>query len=63
MGGGRRDNPRYVVTNLRLQAERVDSGVYRARGGGENRLEELDLGLALGRTSCARFVSNSYAFY
>lgn len=53
-----RDNPRYVVTNLRLQAERVYSGVYCARGDVENRIKELNLGLALGRTSCSRFVSN-----
>ncbi|MCO5169363.1 MAG: IS1380 family transposase [Planctomycetes bacterium] len=53
-----RDNPRYVVTNLRLAPESVYSGVYCGRGDVENRIKELNLGLTLGRTSCARFVSN-----
>lgn len=53
-----RDNPRYVVTNLRLAAESVYSKVYCGRGDVENRIKELNLGLALGRTSCARFVAN-----
>jgi hypothetical protein len=53
-----RDNPRYVVTNLRLPAETVYAGVYCGRGDVENRIKELNLGLALGRTSCSRFVSN-----
>ena len=39
---------------LGAQAERVYSGVYCARGDVENRIKELNLGLALGRTSCSR---------
>lgn len=47
-----------MVTNLRLAPESVYCGVYYGRGDVENRIKELNLGLALGRTSCTRFVSN-----
>lgn len=53
-----RDNPRYVVTNLKLPPEGVYSDVYCGRGEIENRIKELNLGLVLGRTSCARYVAN-----
>lgn len=53
-----RDNPRFVVTNLLLPPEAVYSEVYCGRGDIENRIKELNLGLALGRTSCSRFVAN-----
>lgn len=53
-----RDNPRYVVTNLRLPPKAVYADVYCGRGEIENRIKELNLGLALGRTSCARYVAN-----
>lgn len=53
-----RDNPRYVVTNLCLPAETVYTTAYCGRCDVENRIKELNLGLALGRTSCSRFVSN-----
>lgn len=53
-----RDNPRYVVTNLRLPPKALYADVYCARGEIENRIKELNLGLALGRTSCARYVAN-----
>lgn len=53
-----RDNPRYVVTNLRLKPKTVYADVYCGRGEIENRIKELNLGLALGRTSCSRFVAN-----
>lgn len=53
-----RDNPRYVVTNLRLSPKTVYAEVYCARAEVENRIKELNLGLALGRTSCSRYVAN-----
>lgn len=47
-------NPRFVVTNLREAPAAVYTR-YCQRGDVENRLKELHEGLALGRTSCARF--------
>ena len=52
-----RCNPRYVVTNLSGKPERVYE-IYRWRGEQENRIKELKLDLALGRTSCTRFLAN-----
>ena len=53
-----RDNPRFVITNLRQTPEWIYTHVYCARGDGENRLKELKLALAFGRTSCTRFWAN-----
>jgi hypothetical protein len=52
-----RDNPRSVVTNLRLSAAKVYAR-YCQRGEIENRIKELHHGLAIDRTSCARFLAN-----
>ena len=53
-----KDNPRFVVTNLKRSPQRVYERVYCARGEIENRLKELLLGLQLDRTSCSRFLAN-----
>ena len=53
-----RDNPRFVITNLRQSPEWIYTHVYCARGDSENRLKELTLALAFGRTSCTRFWAN-----
>jgi hypothetical protein len=53
-----RDNPRFVITNLRQSPEWVYTQIYCARGDSENRLKELHHALALGRTSCTRFWAN-----
>ena len=53
-----RDNPRFVVTNLRQTPEWIYTHVYCARGDSENRFKELKLALAFGRTSCTRFWAN-----
>lgn len=53
-----RDNPRFVVTNLRQSPAWIYQHVYCARGDSENRLKELHHALALGRTSCTRFWAN-----
>jgi hypothetical protein len=53
-----RDNPRFVITNLRQTPEWIYTHVYSARGDSENRLKELKLALAFGRTSCTRFWAN-----
>lgn len=53
-----RDNPRFVITNLRQTPEWIYTHVYCARGDSENRWKELKLALAFGRTSCTRFWAN-----
>ena len=52
-----RDNPRFVVTNLKRAPRRVYEGIYCRRGEIENRIKEL-FDVALDRTSCARFRAN-----
>jgi len=58
-GRPRKDNPRFVVTNLPTTPAHVYQ-VYRARGDMENRIKELKLGLAMDRTSCSRFPPNAF---
>src|SRR3989442_1141707 len=53
-----RDNPRFVITNLRQSPRFVYEHVYCARGDIENRIKELHEGLEIGRTSCCRFWAN-----
>jgi hypothetical protein len=53
-----RDNPRFVITNLRQSPAWIYTRIYCARGDSENRLKELHHALALGRTSCTRFWAN-----
>jgi hypothetical protein len=55
-----KDNPRFVVTNLRQTPTFIYEGVYCARGDIENRIKELHNGLALGRTSCHSFRANQF---
>ena len=52
-----RDNPRYLVTNLKDAPVDVYT-VYRQRGDVENRIKELHHGLEMDRTSCMRFLPN-----
>lgn len=52
-----KDNLRFVVTNLRQKPKRVYR-FYTRRGDAENRLKELKNDLAMGRTSCSRFLAN-----
>jgi len=53
-----RDNPRFVVTNLRGTPQALYERIYCQRGEIENRIKELLYGLALDRTSCSRFLAN-----
>ena len=53
-----KDNPRFVVTNLKAMPRHVYEDVYCARGDVENRLKELKLGLEIDRTSWTRFLAN-----
>lgn len=52
-----RDNPRFVVTNLRHSPDNVYQ-IYRERSDSENRIKELKHDLDLDRTSCSRFLAN-----
>lgn len=52
-----RDNPRFVVTNLKRSPQQVYA-FYRQRGEIENRIKELHHDLAIDRTSCSRFLAN-----
>lgn len=53
-----RDNPRFVVTNLRRVPQHVYEAVYCQRAHIELRIKELHHGLAIDRTSCTRFWAN-----
>ena len=57
-GRARKDNPRFLVTNLPHRAATIYTRLYCARGDMENRLKELQHGLAMDRTSCSRFAAN-----
>ncbi len=52
-----RDNPRFVVTNLRQTPRFIYEKVYCARGDVENRIKELKA-LQIDRTSCQKFSPN-----
>lgn len=52
-----RDNPRFVVTNLKTAPRHVYRQTYIPRGDVENRIKELH-DLSLGRTSCTKFLAN-----
>ncbi len=55
-----KDNPRFVVTNLRTPPRSVYERTYCPRGDTENRIKELFYGLDIGRTSCSRFWANQF---
>jgi len=57
-GRSRKDNPRFLVTNLPHRPATVYARIYCGRGDMENRLKELQVGVAMDRTSCSRFVAN-----
>ena len=53
-----KDNPRFVVSNLRRVPQRIYEAVYCQRAHIENRIKELHHGLAIDRTSCTSFWAN-----
>ncbi|MBV6416817.1 MAG: hypothetical protein CMLOHMNK_01432 [Steroidobacteraceae bacterium] len=53
-----KDNPRFVVTNLKHSPQHLYEAIYCARGDVENRIKELHHGLEIDRTSCTRFLAN-----
>jgi DDE family transposase len=54
-----KDNARYVVTNLSHDPQTLYE-IYCLRGDCENRIKEMKLDLASGRTSCRSFTANAF---
>jgi hypothetical protein len=54
-----KDNPRFVITNLRNPPRAVYRR-YCQRGDVENRIKELQHGMEIDRTSCTRFWANQF---
>jgi len=57
-GRAAKDNPRFVVTNIRCKPQAVYERIYCQRAPIENRIKELLYGLSIDRTSCTRFLAN-----
>jgi hypothetical protein len=55
-----KDNPRFIVTNLKTTPKFIYQKVYCARGDIENRIKELKHGLEIDRTSCTSFKANQF---
>jgi hypothetical protein len=55
-----KDNPRFVVTNLKQSPQWIYEQVYCPRGDVENRIKELHDGMQIGRTSCSNFLANTF---
>jgi len=53
-----KDNPRFVITNMKQKPQWLYEKVYCQRGDIENRIKELHEGLEIGRTSCSDFWAN-----
>jgi hypothetical protein len=53
-------NPRFVVTNLEGEAQKLYDEVFCARGEMENRIKEQQLGLFADRTSCHGWWANQF---
>ena len=55
-----KDNPRFLITNLKQSPRWIYEQVYCQRGEIENRLKELHQGLEIDRTSCSKFLANQF---
>jgi len=53
-----KENPRFIITNIKGTAKHIYEHIYCARGDIENRIKELKLGLKIDRTSCHNFLAN-----
>lgn len=58
--GAQGTNPRFVVTNLQLDAAELYDGLYCQRGEAENRIKEAQLDLFGTRASCSRLAANQF---
>ena len=54
-----KDNPRFVITNMKQGPQWIYEHVYCQRGDIENRIKELH-DLEIDRTSCSRFWANQF---
>ena len=54
-----KDNPRFLITNLKQSPQWIYEQVYCQRGDVENRIKELH-DLEIDRTSCSRFWANQF---
>ncbi len=57
-GRNPKDNPRFIVTNLKTSPKFIYEKIYCARCDAENRIKELKVGLDIDRTSCTSFKAN-----
>ncbi len=57
-GRAPRDNPRFVITNLRGQPEAIYRRIYAYRGDMENRVKEAKDALSIDRLSCTSLLAN-----
>ena len=55
-----KENPRFVVTNMKHCPQWIYEQVYCQRGDLENRIKELHYGMEIGRTSCTNFWANQF---
>ena len=55
-----KDNPRFVVSNLKQSPQWIYEKTYCQRGDVENRIKELHDGMQIGRTSCSNFLANTF---
>ena len=55
-----KDNPRFIITNLKTTPKFIYQKVYCMRGDIENRIKELKIGLEIDRTSCTSFKANQF---
>ena len=55
-----KDNPRFVITNLKQRPQGIYEQVYCQRGQTENHIKELHYGLEIDRTSCTSFLANQF---
>lgn len=53
-------NPRFIVTSLKGNAQKIYDDIYCARGDMENRIKEQQLGLFADRTSCSGWWANQF---
>jgi hypothetical protein len=53
-------NPRFVITSLRGDAQKIYDTIYCQRGEMENRIKEQQLGLFADRTSCHEWWANQF---
>ena len=53
-----KENPRFVITNVKGSPQHIYEKIYCARGDAENRIKELKDGLQIDRTSCTSFKAN-----